>query len=520
MGATLWNPDYSYFRSRISMNKEAIFDYDAKQGYTYGDLERRSNLLSNYLVDKLDVKKGDRIGFCARNCIEHFDAYYATAKTGTILTTYNQLLSENELVAMINNERPKILFYEEIYKNKIERIKSQVSVETYVVVSGARERLEAVHYEDIMAYSNDKYADHTELDLEDIHMIIHTGGTTGVPKGAMISHRALLFNAVSEVLTLDLNSTDSTYLMLPLFHTAGWNVFTLPVLLTGGRVIINKCFEPKLALDIIAAEKPSVMLGVSTIFRMMINTPEFDEADFSSLKWILSGAAPTPLDIMEKFWDKGVKFAAAYGMTEAGPNNLSFTLDQLNMENIRENYESVGKPMLFNQVKVVDQAGEEVGVDVHGEIIWRGPLIFSGYWNDEIETARTLRNGWVHTGDVAKVDEDGNYCIVGRQKNMFITGGENVFPPVIEKEIYKHPKVHEVCVIGVSDAKWGEVGKAIVSTKSNAHLDREDLKRFLKDKLGSIQIPKYLQVVDELPKNSAGKLQRGIVQQLYGQASS
>lgn len=512
-----WNANYSYFRSRISSHKEAIFDYDTKRGYTYGDLEKRSNLLSNYLVERLNLKKGDRIGFCTRNCVEHFDAYYATAKTGTILTTYNQLLSENELIEMINNEEPKVLFYEDIYKKKIERIKPSVNVEVYVVLSGAGSRLEDIHYEDIMDYGNEVSTACENLDLEDIHMIIHTGGTTGVPKGAMISHRALLFNSVSEVLTWDLNSSDSTYLVLPLFHTAAWNVFTLPILLTGGRVVINKCFSPQLALEIIGEERPTTMLGVSTMFRMMINTPEFEKADFKSLKWILSGAAPTPVDIMEKFWNRGVKFSAAYGMTEAGPNNLSFSPDHMTMDNIRNRYESVGRPMLFNQVKVVNENGDEVGFNEHGEIVWRGPLTFSGYWKNEKETAKTLRNGWVHTGDVAMIDQEGYYYIVGRKKNMFITGGENIFPPVIEKEIYKHPKVHEVCVIGVPDDKWGEVGKAVISLRADHSLNCDELKKFLKGKLGSIQIPKYVQIVEELPKNNAGKLQRGVVQQMYGQ---
>jgi fatty-acyl-CoA synthase len=513
MNCENWVGNYSFFRSRISPDREAVYDYDRNIHYSYGDLEYRANVLANYLVDELNIKKGDRIAFCSRNSIELIDAYSATAKTGTILTTYNPYLSDAELTAMINNEEPVVLFYEDLFEGVVNKIRPNINVKSYIVMSN--KACDDLNYEDIMKYGKSDYIECKDLDLEDIHLLIHTGGTTGVPKGAKISHRALLYNAMSEILTLNLTGSDSAYVFMPLFHTAGWNIILLPILHVGGRITISKNIDPKLIIDIIQDERPTVLLGVSTIFRMIINHPDFENADFSSLRWMLSGAAPTSVDIMEKFWEKNVKFVLAYGMTEAGPNNLCPVADNMSMETIREKCQSVGKPMYFNNVRIVNDDGEEVGPNEHGEIIWSGPLIFSGYWNNEKETNETLRNGWVYTGDIAMKDEDGYYYIVGRKKNMYITGGENIFPTEIEKKIYRHPKVHEVCVIGVPDDKWGEVGKAVVSLKSDYHLSQEELKEFLKGKIGSIEIPKYIQIVEELPKNNAGKVQRGVIMEMY-----
>lgn len=507
--------NYCSFRAELSKDKVAVYDYDNKVNYTYGALDKRSNKLSHYLIDKFGIKKGDRIGFCARNSIEFLDAFYATAKIGAILVTFNCLLKEEELLKLVESEAPKVIFYEDIYKKTVNRLRQKVSVEHFIILTSNNNHEEDISYENIMEYEKESHMICESLSLEDIHMLIHTGGTTGTPKAAMISYRAILFNSLSEILTFGLNSSDSAYILLPFFHTGAWNAITLPLLFAGGKIIISKKFDPQTTLKIFAEEKPTVGLGVPTIFRMLINEPKFKEADLSSLKWMLTGAAPTPVDIMEKFWDKGVKFAAAYGMTEVGPNNLAFPMGEITIEEIKEKNRSVGKPMYFNEVKIVDEKGNEVPDGECGELIWRSKLTFSGYWNDEVETKNTIRNGWVFSGDIARKDEEGYYYIKGRNKNMYITGGENIFPIEIEEEIYKHPAVNEVCVIGILDNKWGEVGKAIISVKSNKNITNKELKKFLKGKIGSIKIPKYIEIVNELPKNDVGKIDIGLIEKLY-----
>lgn len=516
MGMESWISNLSQFQSRTFPEKEAIYDYDTKMRYTYADIEFRSNVLGNYLMEELNVQKGDRIAFCTRNCIELIDAYYATAKTGTILVTYNPFLSETELVQMINHEQPRVLLYEDMFASKVNRLKSHVRIENHIVLTNGLNKENDITYEEIMSYENNVNLECKDLDLNDIRMILHTGGTTGTPKGAKISYRSLLFNAMSGIVTMGLSDSDSTYVMLPLFHTGAWNGLTLPLLHAGGRIVINKCFDPKTALEIINKEKPTTLLGVSTMFRMMTSHSEFESTDFSSLRWAMSGAAPTPKEIMERFWEKGVKLVIAYGMTEAGASNLFIKADDMHLKEIKEKHESVGKPMYFNEVRIVNDDGHDVKTNECGEVIFSGPLIFSGYWNDEEESNRTLKNNWVYTGDIAKVDDEGFYYIVGRKKNMYITGGENIFPSEVEEVLYKHPSIYEVCVIGVPDKKWGEVGKAVIAPKPGHVIDEEELKDFLKGRIASIKIPKSIEVIEQLPKNSAGKIQRGFITSLYG----
>lgn len=291
---------------------------------------------------------------------------------------------------------------------------------------------------------------------------------------------------------------------------------TLPLLHAGGRIIVNKQFDPKLSLEVIEREKTTFSFGAATIYRMMTDLPEFDKTDFSSLRWVMAGAAPTPINIMEKFWKKGVRFILGYGMTEAGPNNLSAPAEFMTFDDMREKHGSVGKPMYLTGVKIVDDNGNEVGEGEIGELIWSGPQIFSGYWDNQEETNKTLIDGWVYSGDMAMKDKDGYYYIVGRKKNMFISGGENVFPAEVENAIYSIPEVHEVCVISVPDEKWGEVGKAVISLKPNMTITKEDIISRLKEQLAGYKIPKYIEFVQEIPKNSVGKIELTKVKELYG----
>ncbi len=514
-----WIGNYSYFRARIDSTREAVYDLDTGNRYSYGDLERRANILANFLKEQQGIAKGDRIAFISRNCVEMIDAYFATGKLGAIFVPYNARLSVAELAQLINSETPRVLFYEEVFAEKIAQLKSQCpGIEKYVLISGDKNPEKDMAYSEIMGYANDSFVGCETLDMEDIHMIIHTGGTTGLPKGGLISHRCELFNSFNEICTWGLNYQDSTLLLLPMFHTGGWNLLTLPLLHVGGRLIINRQFDPKKTLEVVEREKITTLFGAATIFRMMVELPEFQKTDFSSVKWVMAGAAPTPINIMEQFWQKGVKFVLGYGMTEAGPNNLSSVAHFMDPEIIREKYASVGKPMYLSVVKLVDDQGQEVTeANSPGELLWAGPQIFSGYWNNPEETDKTLVDGWVYTGDMAYRDEDGYYYIVGRKKNMFISGGENVFPPEIESALYDFEEIHEVCVFGVPDDKWGEVGKAIISLKPGKQITKQEIIARLSTKLAKYKIPKYITFVNEVPKNNVGKIVVSKVVELYGE---
>jgi fatty-acyl-CoA synthase len=233
---------------------------------------------------------------------------------------------------------------------------------------------------------------------------------------------------------------------------------------------------------------------------------------------MMAGAAPTPVELMEEFWKKGIRFILGYGLTEGGPTNLSIPAEFMSFEEIRNKAASVGKPFIFTEARIVDENGNDVGPNEIGELIFSGPQIFSGYWNKPEETQKTLKDGWVYTGDLAKKDEDGFYYIVDRKKDMYISGGENVYPTEIEKVLYQMPEVRECCVIGVPDEKWGEVGKIILSVKPGYTLNKKQVIDFFNGKLARYKIPKYVTFVEDLPKSSAGKIVKSEIKKIYGGA--
>lgn len=510
-----WVGNYSKSRAILTPDREAVLDLDGERRYTYSDLDKRADILADHLVKEFGIKRNDRVAFLARNCIGLIDAYYATGKIGAILVPYNIRLSTRELVQLIQNEEPEVLFYEDVFEDRIASLKEQTAIRHYVIITDA-EKCGDTSYDTIFSSGEAEPGCCPGLTLDDIHLLLHTGGTTGLPKAAMLSHRAMLFNSFNEIASWNISHTDSAHILLPLFHTGGWNLLTLPILHAGGRIIINRQFDPARALQIIEREKTTFCFGAATIFQSMIDLPEFQKTDLSSLRWAMAGAAPTPLNVMEKFWARGIRFVLGYGMTEAGPNNLSVLAEQLTWEEIREKHASVGKPMYLAMAKIVNDEGSEVKDNEIGELLWSGPQIFSGYWRNEEETAKTLRGAWVYTGDMARRDESGFYYIVGRKKNMFVSGGENVFPPEIEKVLYELTQVREACVIGVPDEKWGEVGKAVISCNPGRQLTGEEVLTHLRERIAHYKVPKYVQFIDDLPKNSVGKILTAEVARLYG----
>jgi len=506
------------YRVRINQLKEAIYDYDNDKRYSYQELGVRSDKLAYFLNEILDLKKGDRIAFCAQNTLEFIDGFYASCKTGIIVTTYNCLLNNDELGELIDNESPKVIFYDYKYKKTIDYLKNIYTNIIFVRLGEKKEKNDDYCYEDIMDIHLKEKVEYVDLSMEDIQMLIHTGGTTGLPKAAKMSYRSIYYNSLSEVLTLGLSSSDSVYVFLPFFHTAAWNVLTLPLLLSGGRIILTKQFDPRIALKIIEEEKPTVAIGVETIYRLMAEQKEFNETDFSSYRWMLSGAAPISRETMEIYWDKGVKIVNAYGMTEIGPNNLAPPVNEMTIDDIKEKWNSAGKPMFFNNVRIVDEKGKDVGDGEYGELIWKSNLIFSGYFNNEVGTKQVLKDGWIYTGDIGKRDEDGFYYINGRRKNMYITGGENIFPIEIEMLLNSNPNIKESCVIGVKDKKWGEVGKALIVLEKDKIESEEKIRDFIKENISSIKRPKYIKFIEKIPKNQVGKLDMKEIKKIYGES--
>lgn len=514
-----WIGNNSYSRALLNPDSVAVVDLDTGKRYTYGELDRRADILANLLRDQYGIRKGDRVAFISRNRVELIDGYYATGKLGAILVPYNARLSAEELTQLMNNEQPKVLFYEGCFAATAGKLADNGVLEHFVDLDADPNPLGHPVYDELLAAGDAAPCSCPDLQLEDIHLIIHTGGTTGLPKGGLISYKGCLFNSFSEICTWGLRYDDKALILLPLFHTGGWNLLTLPLLHVGATIYINRAYDPQKTIEVVQTEKLTYLFGAATIFRMMVERPEFADADLSSLKWVMAGAAPTPQNIMQEFWNKGVKFVLGYGMTEAGPNNLSTPPQFVSQEVVEAKYASVGKPFYLSMPRLVDDDGNTVTTpNTPGELLWAGPQIFCGYWGNQAETERTLVDGWVHTGDMASVDGDGFYYIVGRKKNMFISGGENVFPPEIESAMYEIEQVREVCVIGVPDEKWGEVGKAVVSLKPGMTIDKAGILAALNGKLARYKIPKYVTFVEDIPKNNVGKIVVHEIQKLYGKA--
>lgn len=505
------------YRTRFSRDREAIYDLESGKHYTYSELNERSDRLAWFLTKKLGLQKGDRVGFCAINDVAFFDMLFATYKTGIIITTYNFLLRDKELFSLINNEDPKVIFYspECVFITMV--LKEKGFTQEFICLGEIGDDTDRYSYSDIMTAPDFEPVEGPDLDYEDIQMLIHTGGTTGKPKAAMMSFRSILYNANVEVYYMGINQDDCAILTLPLFHTAGWNVFTICLLLAGGRVIITRGFNPEKTLRLIREERPTLGISVETMYKAMAMHPDFAETDFTCYRFLLVGAAPTGKELLEQYWAKNVKLVNSYGMTEVGPNNMSFPTHHT-IDEVRQKWNSCGIPGPYNQLRFVDESGNDVPQGQRGELIFNGKLLFSGYWNQPEATAEIMRDGWVHTSDVGYLDEDGYCYICGRKKNMFISGGENIFPQEIEDIIMTIPGILEVCVIGVPDPKWGEVGRALIVTAPGAVVTKEEITGKVKQELSTIKVPRYVTFVDCVPKNIIGKRDIKAISQLYGAA--
>jgi len=448
------------------------------------------------------ISKGDRVALFSSNKLECLDLFLATGKIGAILVPYNIRLSSEELEYLMNKISPSILFYEEKLENKAREIKKKSKVKDNVVISKNSGDLGASYYDLTQKLSN-KNIERPNLNFEDPHLILFTGGTTGLPKGAVLSHRLIFWNSVNTILTWSLNADDIQPLLFPLFHTGGWNVLLVAFYHLGAKTILMGDFNPEETIKVIDQEKCTIVIGVPTMFLMMANTDIFEVTQFPSVKIFISGGAPCPVAIMERYWNKGKLLKMGYGLTEVGPNNFYLPEDKIKLKPT-----SVGLPVFHCDTKIVNTETDKVVKQGEvGELLLKGPHVFSGYWDEPEETKKTIEpDGWVHTGDLVMQDEQGFYFIVGRRKEMFISGGENVFPVEIEEVLFKHPAVDLAAVIGVPDEKWGEVGKAYLTPKKGKSIDEEEIREYLLSKLAKYKVPKYYEIRDSLPTSATGKI--------------
>ena len=340
------------------------------------------------------------------------------------------------------------------------------------------------------------------VDEDAPQMLLFTSGTTGKPKGAVLPHRMLLWNAINFA-ARDLLPSDTVLTHSPMFYTAGLNVYTLPALFTGGTVVLARAWNTDEMFDLIERERVTVFFGVPTQLLMFTGSPRFPTADLGSLRYVISGGAACPVTLIERIVARGLAYRQGMGLTEVGPNCFS-----LEPRDALRKPGSIGFPNLAMEARIVDDEGRDLGADEVGELALRSPAMCSGYWEDPEATAAAIRGGWFFTGDLARRDAEGYYYIVDRKKDMFISGGENVYPAEVERVLAEHPAVEQVGVVGVPDPKWGEVGCAAVVLRPGTQCAQTDLLRFCEGRLARFKIPKTVRFVAELPRTHSGKVQK------------
>lgn len=455
---------------------------------SYRELYRQSRVLARTLRERFSIDKGDRVACLAQNELEYISLFFALQRLGAILVPINFRFTAVEVEHILRNSGAKLLIAQVPYFPLAEQMSQHVQLMKFESLCES-------------FLSEDDPAIEMRGEFEDPCMILYTSGTTGFPKGALISNRMIFWNSINTGLRLNLTQNDVVLSFLPLFHTGGWNVLTTPCLHRGAKVVLLRKFDSDLILDLCQREKVSVLFGVPTMMDFMQRSPRFAETDLSSVRYAIVGGEPMPVELIRTWEARGIPIRQGYGLTEFGPNVFS-----LNEEDSTRKMGSIGFPNFYIEARVVDDAGRPLPSGEVGELILRGPVAMSGYWQNPKATEEVMRDGWLRTGDLVRRDEEGYFFVVGRKKEMFISGGENVYPAEVEKVIRQLPGVREVAVIGVPHAKWGECGLAFLSTEDGKSLSPEALREHCLQNLAKFKIPQQFITLPDLPKTESGKI--------------
>lgn len=505
-------PDWLGRRARLSPDRLALVDLaGGGREISYGTWDRQANQTARFLQDRLGLRHGDRVAILARNSVAYLDLWYALGKVGGILQTLNWRLTQSELLPLLREGEPIALAFDREFESLAHALADAAHIDHRLQMDGGSGRRGTLPLATRAAYPS--HAPAVSVSPDDPWLICYTGGTTGTPKGAVLTHANVLWNAINTVTGWGLVPDDLTVLNAPLFHTGGLNVLTAPLVYIGGASIVCRTFDVAELFSLLREYAVTLLFGVPTMFIEMQRHAGWPGADLTGLRLTISGGAPCPEPVFERFWARGVPFKSGYGLTEAGPNTF-----WLPPHEVQRKAGVVGAPLFHIDVDLVAEDGRRCLDDEVGELLIRGPHVFAGYWRRPEESAAALRDGWLHTGDLARRDGAGHYTIVGRAKEMFISGGENVYPAEVESVLAGHPAVEEVAVIGVPDPTWGEVGCAIV-VPSPAGLEEEALRAYAGERLARYKIPKRVLLVKALPRTGAGKVDRGALLRRAGAGS-
>ncbi len=490
-------------RARLTPEREALVTSDGAIRLTYGELDERAIRAALALTGTLGARKGDRVGLLAHNCVEFLEIFFSAGKSGVIIVPLSTRATVHELEGIVRDSGLQTLIYGPEFSEAATELASRCGLRTLVRLEP--DSLDALDYSKLTADVDPASADFPLHSPDDIYALLYTSGTTGKPKGVMIPHRMVAWNGYNTAINWGLREDDRSPLFTPLYHAGALGAFLVPIITIGGTIVLHSKFDASEIWEVIQRERCTVVLGVPTIWKILMDDPAFETADLSHVRWFISGGAPLPTFIIEAYQQRGIIFKQGFGMTEVGVNCFSMTVE----DSFRKPG-SIGRPMMYTRARLLAENGRECAPEEVGDLYLRGPHVSSGYWNNEEETAKSyLDEGWFRTGDCARRDEDGFYYIAGRKKELFISGGVNVYPAEIEAELVQHPSLSDAAVIGVPDEKWGEVGAAFIVAAPGESIDLEQVQQWLRERLSKIKLPHQWHVLKELPRTPYGKVEKG-----------
>jgi len=478
-------------RARITPGKLALVSVESGERLTYAQLNARAEGAAAQILSR-GVLPGDRVGILGFNSVDYVALFFGCLKSGVIAVPLSTRATVHELQAIARDCTMSELWYGDGFEETAQSL-----------------GIAARPFED--AQSGTFSSNHQRWPDDAIACLLYTSGTTGKPKGVMIPRRQLLWNGYNTVINWGLREDDVSPIFTPLYHAGGLAVFLIPLFCAGGTIVLHKSFDAAEVWRAIERERCTVVLGVPTIWKMLSEAPEFEAAKLESVRWFISGGAPLPASVAGVYEKRGIPLRQGFGLTEVGVN--CFTMTDADAARKKG---SIGRPMMFTEVRLLDDDGRDVAAGEVGEMHICGPHVSSGYWQNDAETAAAYSGGWFRTGDLARCDDDGFFYVAGRRKEMFISGGVNVYPAEIEGELLLHPAVNDAAVVPVPDETWGESGVAFVVA---AGVSGDELTAYLAGRVAKYKLPKRFIFVDALPRSAYGKVEKTKLRERIGAAS-
>jgi fatty-acyl-CoA synthase len=502
--------DWIAFHADRTPEKLAAIDQHSGRQFTYAEFNDRSARLAGYLREQWDVQPGDRVAVLAKNSTEYFEFEFACIKLGAIMLPLNWRLAEPELLFILNDAEAKGMVYDAEFAERMPPLMAESTVTRLLRIDSGFPGLDDrnINYEDAIAGTTTRVVMNPQTTHDTPMTIMYTAGTTGHPKGVIITHGMTLWNAINISVPTGLNCNSVFYCVLPTFHTGGLNLYANPIFHLGGINIIARQYDPGLTLQTLSNPELGVthFFGVPSIYLFLSQHPDFDHTDLNHIQSWGCGGAPMPVALLQRYAARGYIVQLGFGMTETSPT--VFLIDKTRS---LQKPASVGKPLLHTRVRVLDADFKAVAPGEVGEVVISGPNVTPGYWkrpdaNESNFTVDEHGNRWLHSGDAGTVDEEGCIYIVDRYKDMYISGGENVYPAEVEQVIFRIPEVADAAVIGIADEKWGESGLAFVVVKPGSLLTAHDILNHCRANLAKFKVPQAVKFVESLPRNAAGKV--------------